>query len=150
MKNNLYLLQTENSNNFIKNANKLIETIDDYMNTFDKKELLSFSNSKEKAKKYKENYFSFLLALSPIISELSSCGAELASLTVKSDNAIQTDITIECEKRFNAFEKFEKDLYEYTENIENAFTASNISTVFLLNAAQKLKNSTLELINVCT
>ena len=103
MKNNLYLLLTENSNNFIKTANKLIEAIDDYMNTFDKKELLSFSNSKEKAKKYKENYFSFLLTLSPIISELSSCGAELASLTVKSDNAIQTDITIECEKRFNAF-----------------------------------------------
>ena len=49
-----------------------------------------------------------------------------------------------------AFEKFEKELYEYTENIENAFTASNISAVFLLNAAQKLKNSTLELINVCS
>ena len=76
-----------------------------------------------------------------MISKLADLNAALASLLMKADTAMETEIVITCEKRFNAYEIFEKSFYEYTSNIENAFENSSVTPTFIINTTQKLKNS---------
>ena len=82
-----------------------------------------------------------------MISKLADLNAALASLLIKADTAMETEIVITCEKRFNAYEIFEKSFYEYTSNIENAFENSSVTPTFIINTTQKLKNSLNALIN---
>ena len=76
-----------------------------------------------------------------MISKLANINASLASLLIKADEAMETEIVIICEKRFNAYEIFEKSFYEYTTNMENSFEQASATPAFIINSTQKLKNS---------
>lgn len=147
MKNDLKILQDDISAKTINTINQIIVLTNAYTSEFDKKEIFSFSNKEEQTRKYYDRYFSFVLEISPMISKLADLNAALASLLMKADTAMETEIVITCEKRFNAYEMFEKSFYEYTSNIENAFENSSVTPTFIINTTQKLKNSLNALIN---
>lgn len=147
MKNDLKILQDDISAKTINTINQIIVLTNAYTSEFDKKEIFSFSNKEEQTRKYYDRYFSFVLEISPMISKLADLNAALASLLMKADTAMETEIVITCEKRFNAYEIFEKSFYEYTSNIENAFENSSVTPTFIINTTQKLKNSLNALIN---
>ena len=148
MRNELTLTQERISSSTILLSNKLIENIDNYLTGFKQKEILSFSSStsKELLKKYTENYFFFVSSIAPIISELTSLNAELASLLIKADKNMEIELIVICEKKFNAFEIFEHALYEYTSSVEKELLNSKANATFLINATQKFKLSVGQLI----
>ena len=141
MQSELTLTQELISSSTILLLDKLIESIDNYLNGFNQKEILSFSSStsKESLKEYTENYFLFVSSIAPIISELTSLNAELASLLIKADKNMEIELIVTCEKKFNAFEEFERALYEYTSSVEKELLNSNANAAFLINATQKFK-----------
>ena len=132
----------ENSVEIIKN---LIEDINQYLSNFDR--ATSFSFSKIDTEKYENSYMNFLLKISPKISELTAINAETASLIITSDRAQKIEIKLILEKRFDAFCLFEKALYEYTSNIDNAFLNNKITASFIVSNTQKLKMATQLLLN---
>lgn len=137
----LTLTQERISSSTILLLDKLIKSIDNYLNGFNQKEILYFSSStsKESLKEYTENYFLFVSSIAPIISELTSLNAELASLLIKADKNMVIELIVTCEKKFNAFEGFERALYEYTSSVEKELLNSNANAAFLINATQKFK-----------
>ena len=141
MQSELTLTQERISSSTILLLDKLIKSIDNYLNGFNQKEILSFSSStsKESLKEYTENYFLFVSSIAPIISELTSLNAELASLLIKADKNMEIELIVTCEKKFNAFEEFERALYEYTSSVEKELLNPNANAAFLINATQKFK-----------
>ena len=140
VKQKLISLQTINFANQLKNS------INVYINEFDKNHFLNFSNNKALIKKYADRYFLFISNISNAITELKNLNARLSSLLIEADKIMDVELVISCEQKFNAFEIFEKDLYEYTATVENAFSTSMATSTFLINALQKLKNSVEQLI----
>ena len=132
----------ENSVEIIKN---LIEDINQYLSNFDR--ATSFSFSKIDTEKYENSYMNFLLKISPKISELTAINAETASLIITSDRAQKIEIKLILEKRFDAFCLFEKALYEYTSNIDNAFLNDKITASFIVSNTQKFKMASQFLLN---
>lgn len=145
MKNNLKLIQERISSETVTVANNIIKSTDAFMSGFSKDDIFSFSST-DKKENYAEKYFLFISSISPMLSRLNALNAELAALLIKSDKAMETEITLLCEKRFNAFEKFERALCEYTFAIESELSKNAISVVFILNSTQKLKESLNQLI----
>ena len=74
-----------------------------------------------------------------VMLNLSSKAAKLASLLIAADRAMNVELIILCEKQFNAYEKFEKEYYEYVASIENEFENSVLSVNFLSRAIKKLE-----------
>lgn len=141
MRDYLQMLQDDISSKTIHTINQIVALTNAYMSDFDKNDIFAFSNKNENYKKYYDRYFSFIFEISPMISKLADLNAALASLLIKADKAMETKIVITCEKRFTAYEKFEKNFYEYTLTIETAFENSNATPAFIINATQKFKNS---------
>lgn len=144
---NLKVLQEELATKTINSAFLLIRMIDTYMSDFNKSDLLKFKSGTEQNERFSNRYFSFLTSISPIISELTSLNAKLASLLIEADKAMDIEVIVACEKRFNAFEAFERDLYEYTSSVEAQLLNSRASASFLLKAAQKFKTASERLLN---
>ena len=136
--NELDFLQRDISSNTIFSAKEILKSVEAYMNSFDRKEFLSFS-SKTDAEKYSKNYQALLSSISTNIPPLISENARLASLLVKADRAMSTDIIVLCEKRFNAFEAFEQELNKYMSAMENIFANGKPNPSFLLNSAMQFK-----------
>ena len=132
----------ENSVQIIKN---LIEDINQYLSNLDRATFFSFS--KIDTEKYENSYMNFLLKISPKISELTAINAETASLIITSDRAQKIEIKLILEKRFDAFCLFEKALYEYTSNIDNAFLNDKITASFIVSNTQKFKMASQFLLN---
>ena len=85
-----------------------------------------------------------------MISELSSLNAKLASLLIEADKSMHVELIIICENKFNAYEKFEHELYEYIKSLEDAFANSSASASLIINLTQRLKNSLTALIEMNT
>ena len=143
MNTELNALQKNISFQTIVVTNKIIESIDKHTKDFNKNEFFSFSDT---SKIISEKYFSFLAEISPLVSELNSLNSGLASLLIKADKTMDIDLIILCENKFNAFEKFEISLYEYTSSIEKAIETSKATQIFFINATQKLKTALQNLI----
>lgn len=126
--------------NSVEIINKIIKDIDQYLSNFDR--ATSFSFSKIDTDKYEHDYMNFLLIISPKISELTEINAETASLIIASDKAQKIETKLILEKRFDAFCLFEKALYEYTSNIDNAFSNNKITASFIVSNTQRFKMST--------
>lgn len=104
----------------------------------------AFFSFDEKSKKTRSeqlyslfNYNSF--ETSKAMSILAGKNAKLASLLIAADKAMDIELITICEKKFNAYEKLEKDYYEYITNVENEFTKSILTANFLIKAIQKLE-----------
>lgn len=145
--NEFEILQKNISLKTISVANKMINAIDNYINQFNKTDIFSFSRKKDEEKKQVENYYLFLIDISSLITEITNQNAKLASLLIAADKKMQIDLIIICEKRLNAFEIFEQEFYAFTSSIEKAFSNNTASTAFLVNTAQKFKNSINKLIS---
>ena len=143
----LKALQEEIAIKTINTASLLIRMIDTYMGDFNKSDLLTFKRGKEQNERFSTQYYFFVSSISPIISELTSLNARLASLLIAADKAMDVELVVACEKRFNAFEAFERDLYEYTSSVEAQLSNSSASASFLLKAAQKFKTASERLLN---
>ena len=78
---------------------------------------------------------------------LSTLNAELSSLLIKADKAMEIELTLSLEARFKAYKLFETSLYEYTSTVESAFDNNQLSVSVLLNSIQKFKNAVLNLIS---
>lgn len=136
--NELEFLQKDISSKTLANAKEILENLAIYMNSFDKKEFLSFS-SNQNTEKYSKNYQLLLSSISKNIPILIAENARLASLLVKADSAMNTELIVLCEKRFNAFEDFEQELNKYMTSMEDAFASGNPNPAFLLNSAMQFK-----------
>lgn len=143
----LKALQEEIAIKTINTASLLIRMIDTYMGDFNKSDLLTFKRGKEQNERFSTQYYFFVSSISPIISELTSLNARLASLLIAADKAMDVELVVACEKRFNAFEAFEIDLYEYTSSVEAQLSNSSASATFLLKAAQKFKTASERLLD---
>lgn len=148
MNNNLNSIKDRIAKETVSLSTHLLSQADEYLSSFNSNELLSFSsaNNKTKIKKYEEKYFLFLSNIAPIISALTALNADLASLLIEADRSMEIELIVICEKRFNAFEKFEKALYNYTSSVENEIMNAKITANFLINASQKFKFAINELI----
>ena len=140
-------MQEEIAIKTINTASLLIRMIDTYMGDFNKSDLLTFKRGKEQNERFSTQYYFFVSSISPIISELTSLNARLASLLIAADKAMDVELVVACEKRFNAFEAFERDLYEYTSSVEAQLSNSSASASFLLKAAQKFKTASERLLD---
>lgn len=147
MKNNLYSLQKVISLNNANLANTILEATNNYINGFEQRDFLGFSGSKEKLKKYEEDFVAFLLKISPTLSELRNSNADLASLIIKADKLMEAELVVICEKQFLAFEELEKKLYEYTSTTEESLSNAKATASSLVNAAQKFKIALLKFIS---
>ena len=147
MHNTLKALQENISSQTVELLKEIIVKTNYYIGGFEKKALFTFSNNQNDQKEYTERYFLFISEIASMISKLTDLNAELASLLIKADKEMDIELIVLCEKKFNAFLLFEKDLYTYTTSVENTLDTSNASAVFLINAAQKFKNAVNRLIN---
>ena len=146
--NELEFLQKDIASKTANITKEIIAEIEIYMNSFDKKELFSFSRNNIELKKHSENYFSFMSEISSKIAILIEENARLASLLIKADKAMDIALIATCEKRFNAFEVFEQELYKYTSSMEKAFSNGTPPPTFLLNASQQFKAALNKLLEV--
>ena len=136
--NELEFLQKDISSKTLANAKEILENLTIYMNSFNKNEFLSFS-SNTNAEKYSKNYQLLLSSISKNIPTLTAENARLASLLVKADSAMNTELIVLCEKRFNAFEDFEQELNKYMSSMEDLFANSKPNPTFLLSSAIQFK-----------
>lgn len=147
-------MQQENiSKKTVALANNIKGAADDFINSFNQNDMFTFrssSNSKRNLEEYLEKYYLFFSKISPMISELSSLNAKLASLLIEADKSMHVELIIVCENKFNAYEKFEHELYEYIKSLEDAFANSSASASLIINLTQRLKNSLTALIEINT
>ncbi|MBO7302933.1 MAG: hypothetical protein J6U68_01965 [Clostridia bacterium] len=148
MKDKLTLIKDSISEETVLLSRQIVSHTDEFLSSFNKNELLSFSNTQSKTKEYEEKYFLFVSGISSLISALSSLNADLASLLIEADRCMEIELIVICEKRFNAFEAFEHALYDYTSSVENEIINSKITAQFLISATQKFKFAINELIKV--
>ena len=127
-------------------AKKIVTAIDAYASSFGRAESLSFFAANNNLEEYEERYLRFTLELTDTVSELSTLNAKLASLLIAADKAMEIDLTLFLQKRFDAFVLFEQALYEYTSSVESAFSSGTASARFLINSVQRLKSATERLI----
>ena len=147
MKNELKSKQESISSQTAALTKKIIEATDKYISEFNKDEIFAFSSKKQHSEKYTEKYYLYLSGISKYISQLTALNAELASLLIQADKAMEIELILLCEKNFNAFEKFEHALYNYTFCVENELINSNASATFLINSAQTFKIAATNLMN---
>ena len=145
--NELDIMQKSISSKTISAAKKIIIEIDNYINQFNKADIFSFTRKENEEKKQSEAYYLFLLSISPMISEMTEQNAKLASLLINADKKMQIELIIICEQKLDAFERFEQEFYSFTSSIEKAFSNNTSNSVFLVNTAQKFKNSINKLIS---
>lgn len=145
MNNELKAKQEIISAETIEVAKAIVQSANAFMNEFPKSDIFSFSNSR-RTEDYSEKYFSFISSIFPLLSRLNELNADMASLLIKSDKKMEIDIIVLCEKRFNAFEAFEKSLYEYTSAMESELSKPSASVIFILNSTQKFKEALNQLI----
>ena len=145
--NELDIMQKSISSKTISVAKKIIIEIDNYINQFNKADIFSFTRKENEEKKQSEAYYLFLLSISPMISEMIEQNAKLASLLINADKKMQIELIIICEQKLDAFERFEQEFYSFTSSIEKAFSNNTSNSVFLVNTAQKFKNSINKLIS---
>ena len=145
--NELDIMQKSISSKTISVAKKIIIEIDNYINQFNKADIFSFTRKENEEKKQSEAYYLFLLSISPMISEMLEQNAKLASLLINADKKMQIELIIICEQKLDAFERFEQEFYSFTSSIEKAFSNNTSNSVFLVNTAQKFKNSINKLIS---
>ena len=136
--NELEFLQKDISSKTLSIAKEMLESVNIYINSFDKNEFLSFSNAAN-AEKYSSNYNTLLSSISEKIPNLIVENARLASLLLRADSAMNTDLIILCESRFNAFEAFELELNKYMSSMDNEFKTNKTSPVSLMNLAMQFK-----------
>ena len=143
MKDELKIKQENISKRTVALAKDMQNAANEFINGFNQADMLTFSigQSKSKSDEYLKKYHAFFAKISPMITELSRINARLASLLIQADKEMKVDIIVACENRFNAYEKFELELYEYIKSIEDAFENSTASATFIINATQRLKNS---------
>ena len=143
MNDELKIKQENISKRIVALAKDMQNAADEFINGFNQGDMLTFSRgqSKSKSDEYLKKYYAFFAKISPMITELSRMNARLASLLIQADKEMKVDIIVTCENRFNAYEKFELELYKYIKSIEDAFENSTASATFIINATQKLKNS---------
>ena len=120
-------------------AKELIRKINDFLSSFDAHTIFSFSSANISAQE--EKYMRFLSGITNEISTLTSLNASLASLIIEADRAANIEATLLMQKRFDIFCLFESALYDYTSNIEKAFTNKQASTSFIVLSTQKFKLS---------
>lgn len=145
MNNNLKMAEKRISNETVRVANTIVRSADAFMKEFHKSDIFSFSDPNKKDN-YEKKYFLFISSISPMLSRLTTLNAELATLLINADKAMEAELTVLCEKKFNAFETFERALYEYTSDIESELSKSTASVVFILNTTQKFKEALNQLI----
>lgn len=126
-------------------ADEIISRLDNYSSRFTLSDKLSFSISQSQLEKHFEEYLLFAASLFDTVREMSATNAELALLLIEADKAMEIELTLSLEARFNAFTEFESALYEYTSSVEGAYDNGSLSISILLNSAQKFKNALLAL-----
>ena len=141
MNNELNLSYQQISATTVSIAKALMGIVDNYLNEFSKEDFLTFSKSKNQSDKYLNQYHLFLTNISHVITELSSTNARLASLLIKADKAMDIEIVALCEKCFNAFEDFERNMHEYTVAMESLFEGSIATATAITKLTQRLKNA---------
>ena len=141
MNNELNLSYQQISATTVSIAKALMGIVDNYLNEFSKEDFLTFSKSKNQSDKYLNQYHLFLTNISHVITELSSTNARLASLLIKADKAMDIEIVALCEKCFNAFEDFERNMHEYTVAMESLFEGSSATATAITKLTQRLKNA---------
>ena len=76
---------------------------------------------------------------SNIMSNLANKNAELASLLIAADKAMDIELIAVCEKQFTAYEQLEKNYFNYITAIENENLNSNLTINFLVKTIKKLE-----------
>ena len=138
---------TRISTKTINESQKIISAINAYTSSFNVKNSFSFSVSKEQIEEIFENYLHFAASIYNTVMALSTLNAELSSLLIEADKAMEIELTLSLEDRFKAYKLFETSLYEYTSTVESAFDNNQLSVSVLLNSIQKFKNAVLNLIS---
>ena len=141
MNNELNLLYQQISATTVSVAKALIGIVDNYLNEFNKADFLTFTKSKNQSEKYLNQYHLFLTNISPMITELTSTNARLASLLIKADKAMDVETVVLCERCFAAFEEFERNMHEYTIAMESLFEGSSATATSITKLTQRLKNA---------
>ena len=107
MATNFQELQNEISKATVTIAESMVEKIDLYLSSFDKKDIFSFASEKARVEEYTEKYFLFLIGISDHIKILTDLNAKVASLLIAADKAMEIDVVVLAEKRLYAFDDFE-------------------------------------------
>ena len=131
----------------INESKKIIAAINTYTSSFNIQNSFSFSISKKQIEGLFEDYLKFASNIYNTVIRLSSLNATLSSLLIEADKAMEIELTLSLESRFNAYKLFEASLYEYTSTVESAFDNNQLSVSVLLNSIQKFKNAVLNLIS---
>ncbi len=118
-----------------------LSKIDTYINSFEQSEFFSFSQSNEKQKQYKKEYFSFMCELTKSIEASGDCAARLAVIINEADMQEDEEMTFRSAKIFDLYMALEKELAEFTSTAENALNQNKASASTLLNSANVLKNT---------
>ncbi len=150
MATNFQELQNEISKATVTIAESMVEKIDLYLSSFDKKDIFSFASEKARVEEYTEKYFLFLIGISDHIKILTDLNAKVASLLIAADKVMEIDVVVLAEKRLYAFDDFEHNLYDYTSTTEKSLLESAATTAFLVNKAQKFKSDVKKLIDANT
>lgn len=130
----------------INESEKIIAAINTYTSSFNIQNSFSFSISKKQIEGLFEDYLKFASSIYNTVIRLSGINATLSSLLIEADKAMEIELTLSLESRFNAYKLFEASLYEYTSTVESAFDNNELSISVLLNSVQKFKNAVLNLI----
>lgn len=131
----------------INESKKIIAAINTYTSSFNIQNSFSFSISKKQIEGLFEDYLKFASNIYNTVIRLSSLNATLSSLLIEADKAMEIELTLSLESRFNAYKLFEASLYEYTSTVESAFDNNQLSVSVLMNSIQKFKNAVLNLIS---
>lgn len=135
------------ANATVNHLKNILLAIDEYTKKINVKGSLFFSVTSKETEKMFEDYLRFAASIYNTVIELSATNAKLASLLIKTDKAMEIELTLSLESRLNAFIAFEAALYDYTSSVETAYDNEKLTVSVLLNSAQKFKNAITELIS---
>ena len=120
-------------------ATELLCLADEYLSTFERKDLFSFSEDEARAKAYKRSHYDFAAKTSAVVSTMGGAVARLSRLLDEADQHFELDLTVYIGKKINAFLAFERNIGEYFSDCKKLLAQKSPSPSLLIAKTQKLR-----------
>ena len=120
-------------------ATELLNLADEYLSSFERSDLFSFSKSEERNKSYKLSHYDFAAKASSVIGNMNDSAAKLSNLLALADQSFALDLTVLIGKKINAYLALEQKIGEYFSDCKKLIAQSTISPSLLISKTQKLR-----------
>ena len=119
-------------------ATELKALCENYLSTFTSDDFFTFSKTEARSKRYRSDYYSFVLKLSEISAAMNSAVSELSMLMIEADRKVDLEMIKILQAKIDAYYKFEASLSSFADSTRIEISNTDISPAFLTDATNKL------------